>query len=104
MSISELNSDVFISNEIVLTFERTSAQSNSHKNFLFFGQVKLLGSERQTSGTYEKKCRLGNKSRQRRGLLVFSELTSLPSVGSRSGCFHTSLGCKPISLIIISLG
>jgi hypothetical protein len=25
-------------------------------------------------------------------LLVFSELPSLPSAGSRPGCFHTSLG------------
>jgi hypothetical protein len=39
----------------------------------------------------------GNKKSQRRGLLVFSELPSLPSAGSRSGCFHTSLGCKPRS-------
>jgi hypothetical protein len=46
----------------------------------------------------------GNTKRQRRGLLVFSELSSLPSAGSRSGYFHTSLGCKPRSLIRVSLG
>jgi hypothetical protein len=44
------------------------------------------------------------QKRQRRGLLVFSELLSLPSAGSRSGCFHTSLGCKPRSLMRVSLG
>jgi hypothetical protein len=42
-----------------------------------------------------------NKKRQ---LLVFSELPSLPSAGSRPGCFHTSLGCEPRSLIRVSLG
>jgi hypothetical protein len=45
-----------------------------------------------------------NKKRQRRGLLVISELPSLPSAGSRSGCFHTSLGFKQRSLIQDSLG
>jgi hypothetical protein len=36
----------------------------------------------------------GNKKRQRHGLLVFFflELPGLSSAGSRSGCFHTSLG------------
>jgi hypothetical protein len=33
-----------------------------------------------------------------------SELPSLPSTGSRPGYFHTSLGCKPRSLIRVSLG
>jgi hypothetical protein len=32
------------------------------------------------------------QKRQRRSLLVFSELPSLPSAGSRPSCFHTSLG------------
>jgi hypothetical protein len=43
----------------------------------------------------------GNKIRQ---LLVFSELPSLPSAGSRPGCLHTSLGCEPRSLLRVSLG
>jgi hypothetical protein len=51
-----------------------------------------------------KEGQAGNKIRQRRGLLVFSELPSLPSAGSRPGCFHTSLGCEPRSLIRVSLG
>jgi hypothetical protein len=42
--------------------------------------------------------------RQRRGLLVFSKLPSRPSAGRRSGCFHSSLACKPRSLIQVSLG
>jgi hypothetical protein len=50
-----------------------------------------------------KEGKTGNKKRQRRGLLVFSELPSLPSAGSRPGCFHTSLGCEPRSLIRVSL-
>jgi hypothetical protein len=37
-------------------------------------------------------------------LLVFSELPSLPSAGSRPDCFRTSLGCEPKSLIRVSLG
>jgi hypothetical protein len=51
-----------------------------------------------------KEGKASNKKRQRRGLLVFSELSSLPSAGSRPGCFHTSLGCEPRSLIRVSLG
>jgi hypothetical protein len=51
-----------------------------------------------------KQGQAGNKNRQRRGLLVFSELPSLPSAGSRPGCFHTSLGSKPRSLIRVLLG
>jgi hypothetical protein len=35
--------------------------------------------------------------------LCFSELPRLPSAGSRSSCFRTSLGCKPRSLIRASL-
>jgi hypothetical protein len=46
----------------------------------------------------------GDKKRQCRGLLVFSELPSLPSAGSRSDWFRASLGCKPRSLILVSLG
>jgi hypothetical protein len=42
--------------------------------------------------------------KKRRGLLVFSELPSRPSAGSRSGCSRTSLGCKPRSFMRISLG
>jgi hypothetical protein len=48
-----------------------------------------------------KEGQAGNKSRQ---WLVFSELPRLPSAGSRPGCFHTSLACKPRSLIRVSLG
>jgi hypothetical protein len=44
------------------------------------------------------------QSRQQKQLLVFSELPSLPSAGSRPSCFHTSLGCEPRSLIRVSLG
>jgi hypothetical protein len=51
-----------------------------------------------------KEGKAGNKKRQRRGLLVFSELPCLPSAGSRPGCFHTSLGCEPRSFIRVSLG
>jgi hypothetical protein len=51
-----------------------------------------------------KEGKAGNKKRQSRGLLVFSELPSLLSAGSRPGCFHTSLGCKPRSLTRVSLG
>jgi hypothetical protein len=41
---------------------------------------------------------------KRRGLLVFSELPSLSTAGSRPGCFYTSLGCELRSLIRVSLG
>jgi hypothetical protein len=51
-----------------------------------------------------KEGQAGNTKRQRRSLLVFYELPSLPSAGSRSGCLHTSLSCKPRSLIRVSLG
>jgi hypothetical protein len=51
-----------------------------------------------------KEGKAGNKKSQRRGLLVFSELPSLPSAGSRPGYFHTSLGCKLRSLIRFFLG
>jgi hypothetical protein len=51
-----------------------------------------------------KDGQVGNKKIQRRGLLVFSEIPSLPSAGSQPGSFHTSLGCKPRSLIRVSLG
>jgi hypothetical protein len=34
-----------------------------------------------------KEGQAGNKKKQRRGLLVFYELPSLPSAGSQSGCF-----------------
>jgi hypothetical protein len=64
-------------------------------------KFKILGSECQTSGTYAKRAKQATCKRQ---LLVFSELPSLPSAGSRSGCFHTSLGCEPRSLIRVSLG
>jgi hypothetical protein len=67
-------------------------------------EFKILGSECQTSGTCSKRAKKDTKKRQRRGLLVFSELPSLPSAGSRPGCFHTSLGCEPRSLIRVSLG
>jgi hypothetical protein len=48
-----------------------------------------------------KERQAGNKKRQ---LLVFSELPSLSSAGSRPGCFHISLDCEPRSLIRVSLG
>jgi hypothetical protein len=67
-------------------------------------QVKLLDSEQQTSGRYSKRAKQATIKGQSRGLLVFSELPSLPSAGSRPGCFHTSLGCKPRSLTRVSLG
>jgi hypothetical protein len=51
-----------------------------------------------------KEGQADNKNRQRRDLLVFSELPSLPSVGSRPGCFHTSIGFEPRSLIRVSPG
>jgi hypothetical protein len=51
-----------------------------------------------------KEGQAGNKNRQRRGLLMIFELPSLPSAGSRPGCFHTFLGCKPRSIIRVSLG
>jgi hypothetical protein len=44
------------------------------------------------------------QKRQSRGLLVFSEPPCLPSAGSRSGSFHTSLGSTPRSLIRVFLG
>jgi hypothetical protein len=49
-------------------------------------------------------CKDGRAGNKKRKLLVFSELPSLLSAGSRPGCFHTSLGCTPRSLIRISLG
>jgi hypothetical protein len=67
-------------------------------------KIKILSSECQTSGKYSKRAKQATKKRQHRGLLVFSELPSLPSAGSRPGCFHTSLGCTPRSLIRVSLG
>jgi hypothetical protein len=48
-----------------------------------------------------KDGKAGNKKMQ---LLVFNELPSLPSAGSRPGCSHTSLGCEPRSLIRVYLG
>jgi hypothetical protein len=45
------------------------------------------------SGIYAKRAKREKKRRQRRGLLVFSELPNLPSAGSRSGCFYPSIGC-----------
>jgi hypothetical protein len=73
-------------------------------DFLDRLKTKLLGSECQTSGIYAKRAKHAVKTRQRRSLLVLSELPRLPSASSRSGCFHTSLGCKPKSLIWLSLG
>jgi hypothetical protein len=40
-------------------------------------------------------CKEGKEGNKKKQLLVFSELPSLPSAGSRPGCFHTSLGCEP---------
>jgi hypothetical protein len=66
-------------------------------------KIKLLGSECQASGAYAKRAKQAKKW-QRRGLLVFSELPSLPSAGSRLGCFHTALSYKLRSLIQVSKG
>jgi hypothetical protein len=50
-------------------------------------------------------CKEGRATTKKdNGLLVFSELPSLPSAGSRPGYFHSSLGCKPKSFIRVSLG
>jgi hypothetical protein len=49
-------------------------------------------------------CKEGQAGNKKRQLLVFFELPSLPSAGSRPGCFHNSLGCEPRSLIRVSLG
>jgi hypothetical protein len=49
-------------------------------------------------------CKEGQAGNKKRQLVVFSKLPSLPSAGSRSSCFHTSLGCEPRSLIQVSLG
>jgi hypothetical protein len=65
-------------------------------------KIKILGFECQTIGTNAKNAEQAAKKRQRRGLLVFSPI--LHSAGSRPGCFHTSLGCKPRSQIRVSLG
>jgi hypothetical protein len=46
----------------------------------------------------------GNKKKTTPQLAFFSELPSFTWAGSRSGCFHTSLGCKPRPLIRVSLG
>jgi hypothetical protein len=37
-------------------------------------------------------CKEGQAGNEKRQLLVFSELPTLPSAGSRPSCFHTSLG------------
>jgi hypothetical protein len=66
-------------------------------------KIKILRSECQTTGTCAKTAKQATK-RERRGLLVFSELPSLPSASSRPGRFHTSLGCELRSLIRVSLG
>jgi hypothetical protein len=42
---------------------------------------------RPKSGTYPTSASSGSKKRQRRGLLVFSELPRIPSTGSR-GCLY----------------
>jgi hypothetical protein len=57
--------------------------------------AKLLVSECETNGMYAKRASVGNNKKQRRGLLVYSELPSLPSTGSRSNWFRTLLGFKP---------
>jgi hypothetical protein len=49
-------------------------------------------------------CKEGQAGNKKRQSLVFSELPSLPSAGSRPGCFQTSLGCELRSLIQVSLG
>jgi hypothetical protein len=49
-------------------------------------------------------CKDGQAGNKKRQSLMFSELPSLLSAGSRPGCFHTSLGCEPRSLIRLSLG
>jgi hypothetical protein len=63
-----------------------------------------MGATDQIALESTKKAELATKKRQRRGLLVFSELPSLPLAGSRSGFFYTSLVWKPRSLVEVSLG
>jgi hypothetical protein len=67
-------------------------------------QVKILGSECRTSGIFAKRAKQATTKRQRRSFRVFYGLSSLPLAGSWSGCFHTSLGCEPRSLMRASLG
>jgi hypothetical protein len=45
-----------------------------------------------------------SRQQKKKKMLVFSELPSLPSAGSRPGCLHISLRCEPRSLIRVSLG
>jgi hypothetical protein len=63
-------------------------------------KIKILGFECQTSGTYAKRAK--QATRKDNCLCFLNYLAS--SAGSRSGCFHTTLGCKPRSLIRVSLG
>jgi hypothetical protein len=51
-----------------------------------------------------KEGEAGNEKIQRQNLLGFSTLLSFSSAGSQSVCLHSSLGCKPRSLIRASLG
>jgi hypothetical protein len=48
--------------------------------------------------------RAGNKKMTTPRLASVSEIPSLPSADSQPGYFHTSLSCKPSSLIRVSLG
>jgi hypothetical protein len=66
-------------------------------------QVKSVASLWIKSVMYAKRASAGNKKRQRHSLLMFYELPSLPSTGSRLDWFRTSLGCEPRSLIRVSL-
>jgi hypothetical protein len=51
-----------------------------------------------------KESQAGNEKRQRRGLLLFSELPGLPSADSRSGCFHSLSGlCAQIAQFFLPI-
>jgi hypothetical protein len=55
-------------------------------------QVKLLSFECQASGMYAKRAKQATKKRQRRGLLVFSELPSLSLARQPIGLFPSFPG------------
>jgi hypothetical protein len=51
-----------------------------------------------------KEGQAGNRTKTAPQLACVSELPSLPSASSRSGCFRASLGCEPRPLTRVSLG
>jgi hypothetical protein len=66
--------------------------------------TKVQVTDCPSNGMQSKRERAGNKQRQRRGLLVFSEQPNHSSAGSRSDWSRTSLGCKQRSLMRVALG